>query len=230
VGEGASSMKGRVAGLAVAVAALLGGCGGPNLNLQDLLPHPSPAETGAQAGTETAPKTGPQTGSVSAPSGSEQTSTVVSGTPTGIFAEVARHALGCWFAADGPLKATHVYRAEAQPPAQGGSAEIDIHERDASTRDHRGARAYRIAFTAEFSSVRVTTTALKFEPKLAQAMAKDVESWAKGQEGCQLRAVLPPPAPVASKATKKAKVSKAPAKGQTASPAADQTTAASQKR
>jgi hypothetical protein len=218
-------MKGRVAGLAVAVAALLGGCGGPNLNLQDLLPPPAPADTGAQTGAETALKTGPETGSLSAPSGSDETSTVVSGTPTGVFAEVARHALGCWFAVDGPLKATHVYRAEAEPPAKGGNAEILIHERDASTRDQRGARAYRIAFISEFSGVRVTATALKFEPKVAQAMAKDVETWAKGQEGCQLRAALPPP--VATKATKKAKASK----GQSAKgPTADLTTAASQKR
>jgi hypothetical protein len=201
-------MKGRVAGLAA--AALLAGCGGPNVNLQDLLSLPVPAETGAKNGTETAatagPESAPETGSLSARFEPHETSALVSGTPTGIFAEVARGALGCWFAADGPLKASHIYRAEAEPPAKGGDAEIVIYERDTSMRDLRGPRAYRIAFTAELTSVRVTMAALKIEPKLAQAMAADVESWAKGKESCRLRALLPPPAPpVASKAAKASK-------------------------
>jgi hypothetical protein len=233
-------MKGRIAGLVA--AALLGGCGGPNLNLQQLLSLPPPAETGTPSATETAAKTGPdaapETGSLSARYERHETSALVAGTPTSIFAEVARGALGCWFAADGPLKASHVYRAEAQPPAKGGDAEIVIHERDASMSDRRGPRAYRVAFTAELSSVRVTMTSLKFEPKLAQAMAKDVESWAKGGKGadsCQLRALLPPPAPPkAAKTAKTAKTSKAPsaAKGQSAakSVATDKTTAGDKKK
>jgi hypothetical protein len=201
-------MTGRAVGLAV--AALLGGCGGPNVNLQDLLALPAPAETGQKNGAETAanagPESAPKTGSLSARSEPHETSALVSGTPTGIFAEVARGALGCWFAADGPLKASYIYRAEASPPAKGGDAEIVIHERDASMRDLRGSRAYRIAFTAELASVRVTMTALKLEPKLAHAMAKDVESWAKGKQGCQLRALLPPPEPpVVSKVSKTGK-------------------------
>lgn len=204
-------MKGRVVGLAV--AALLGGCGGPNANLQELLSLPAPAGTGAESGAQSRA----ETGSLSPRPEPHETSTLADGTPTGIFAEVARGVLGCWFAADGPLKASHVYRAEAQPPAKGGDAEIVIHVRDASVRDLRGPRAYRISFAAELSSVRVTMTALKFEPKLAQAMAKDVESWSKGREGCQLRALLPPPQPapkVAKTATKAAKGQSA-TKGQT---------------
>jgi hypothetical protein len=206
-------MKGRVA--ALAAAALLAGCGGPNVRLQDLLSLPAPAETagepGAKNGTETAvttgPESAPETASLSARPEPHETSALVSGTPTGVFAEVARGALGCWFAADGPLKATHIYRAEAEPPAKGGDAEIVIHERDASMRDLRGPRAYRIAFVAEVTSVRVTMTALRLEPKLAQAMALDVGSWARGKESCRLRAVLPPP-PVASKASKASKTAK----------------------
>jgi hypothetical protein len=198
-------MRGRLVGLMV--TALLGGCGGSNVNLQDLLALPAPAETVGGARTET--------GSLATRPEPQETSTLVDGTPTGIFAEVARGALGCWFAADGPLKATHVYRAEARPPAKGGDAEIVIHERDATVRDLRGPRAYRIAFAAELSSVRVTMVALKFEPKLAQAMARDVESWAKGGEGCQLRTLLPPPPTVASKPAKTAKA-KSAAKGDTA--------------
>jgi hypothetical protein len=204
-------MKNRVAGLAA--AALLAGCGGPNVNLQDLLSLPAPAETVAASGQESAP----ETGSLSARSEPHETSTLVSGTPTGIFAEVARGALGCWFAADGPLKASHIYRAEAQPPTKGGDAEIVIYERDLSMRDLRGPRVHRIAFTAEVTSVRVTMTALRLEPKLAQAMAVDVESWAKGEESCRLRALLPPPVPpAASTRAPKTPKGQSAAKGKTA--------------
>ena len=38
--------------------------------------------------------------------------------------------------------------------------------------------------------------------KLAQAMAKDVEAWAKGGAGCQLRGLLPPPTAPAGKTVK----------------------------
>jgi hypothetical protein len=132
-----------------------------------------------------------------AQSGPHETSLSASGTPTGVFTQVAHGALGCWFGGDGPLKASHVYRAEADPPAKGGDAEIVIHERDNSLRDLRGPRAYRIVFASEGAGVRVTATALKFEPKVAQAMAQDVEAWAKGEAGCRLRALFPPPAPPA---------------------------------
>jgi hypothetical protein len=132
---------------------------------------------------------------------------IVSGTPTGVFAEVAQGALGCWLGPGGPLKASHVYRAEADPPAKGGDAEIVLHGRDTSLRDQRGPRAYRVVFASETSGVRVTATALKFEAKLAEVMAQDVAGWAKeGAKagGCRLRALLPPPAPPA--------LAKAPAK------------------
>jgi hypothetical protein len=159
-----------------------------------------------------------ETSVVATPSRPYETSVVASGTPTGVFAQVAQGALGCWFGADGPLKATHVYRAEAEPPAKGGEAEIVIHERDLSVRDQRGPRAYRISFLSEMGGVRVTAAALKLELKLADAMARDVEAWAregakegtkedaKAGAGCHLRALLRPPAPpVVANATKPAK-------------------------
>jgi hypothetical protein len=222
-------MKARVTGLVVLVA-VLSGCGGPGGKLQDYLTLPFPSEAQTEAKSDaTAPTNGAagaatETGSLSVKLGPHQpqeASALVSGTPTGVFADVARGALGCWFAADGPLKATHVYRAEAQPPAKGGDAEIVIHERDAAVRDLRGPRAYRISFAAELSSVRVTMLSTRFEPKLTQAMTKDVESWAKGGGGCEMGALLarPPPVPkIARQSTKTAKGQpsiKAEAKGGT---------------
>ncbi len=185
----------------IALVAMLGGCaGGGGANLQQLLGSLSipavgagPTETGAIAAAPAA----------ELPAGPHETSLFVAGTPTGVFAQVARGALGCWFAADGPLKATHVYRAEAQPPARGGDAEISIHERDATVRDLRGPRVYKISFTAESTGVRVATIAMKHELKVAEAMARDVAVWAKGGEGCQLRKVLTPPVPAPSAAVSK---------------------------
>jgi hypothetical protein len=120
---------------------------------------------------------------------------IVPGTPTAVYALVARGVLSCWLTPDGPLKATHMFQAEAAPPAMGGAAEIVIRERDISLRDQRGPPGYRISFASEAVGVRVGALAIKFEPPIAQAMAKDVEIWAKGGTGCQLRAVMPPPPP-----------------------------------
>jgi hypothetical protein len=139
---------------------------------------------------------------------------------------VARGALGCWFAADGPLKASHVYRAEAAPPGKGGAAEITIYQRDASLRDQRGSKAYQVAFTGEVAGVRVATTAMKFELAHAQAMARDIETWAKGGSGCQLRVVMPPPPPpTAAKSPQKAVTQKTTTRKTGAQKAAPQKTA-----
>jgi hypothetical protein len=127
------------------------------------------------------------------PSGPYETAAVVQGTPTAVYAQVARGILGCWFGADGPLNASHVFRAEARPPARGGAARIVIHERDPSLPDQRGSRAYRISFAGEAAGVRIGMSAVRFELARAEAMARDVEGWAKGNAGCRLRALSPQP-------------------------------------
>jgi hypothetical protein len=171
-------------GIVLLVVALGGACVPSNL---PALPLSQPA---------------PEPGSVAAPQSPHETAVIVSGTPTDVYALVARGALGCWFGAGGPLKASHVFQALADPPARGGAAEIMIHERDVTLRDQRGPRAYRISFAGEATGVRVGMMALKFAPALAEAMAKDIGIWAKGGAGCQLRALLPPPAPVSGKGSK----------------------------
>ncbi len=199
------------AGIGLILAALAGGCSAKGVpTLQALLPPPT------------------ETSSVATPAHPYETSVLASGSPTGVFTQVAQGVLGCWFGADGPFKTSHVYRAEAEPPAKGGQAEIVIHERDASVRDLRGPRAYRISFASEHGGVRVVAAALKLELKLAEAMAHDVEKWAKagargGSADCQVRALFPPPPPpVVAKATK-------PAKGAAAKKAAPKSVAAKRK-
>lgn len=140
---------------------------------------------------------GPETGSLAAPRGPYETEVVVSGTPTEVYALVARGVLNCWFGADGPLKDSHEFRAQADPPAKGGAAEIIIYERDATLRDQRGARAYRVTFTGVGAIVRVAMSARRFDQAVAQVMAKDIGAWAKGNTGCRLPALLPPREPLA---------------------------------
>ena len=131
-----------------------------------------------------------------------ETAVIAKGTPTEVYSLVARGALGCWFGADGPLKSSHVFQAEADPPAKGGAAEIVIHERDESLRDKRGPRAVRVAFTATSTGARVGITMIKMESHLADLMTKDIQSWAGGGRSCQARSLAPPQPPVAEKSKK----------------------------
>src|SRR5262245_46643841 len=80
------------------------------------------------------PRLASETSGRPVPTSPHETSVIVAGTPTGVFTQVAQGALGCWFGANGSLKASHIYRAGAEPPAKGGDAEIVIHERDVSLR------------------------------------------------------------------------------------------------
>jgi hypothetical protein len=114
----------------------------------------------------------------------------VTTSPTEAYAMVARAMLTCWFGADGPLRASHVFHAEAASPAQGGSAEIVIHERDLAQGDYRGPRALRVAFVSMAGGANISVTVIKAPPGLASLMLRDVENWARGGSDCQMRALL----------------------------------------
>jgi hypothetical protein len=127
------------------------------------------------------------------------TAVTTKGTPTEVYEVVARNVLGCWFGAGGALKASHVFHAEAAPPAEGGAAEIVLHERDPSFRDQRGARAFRVTFVNAAGLVQVGISNMKIAPPLAGAMVRDVEAWAGGGTGCQVRGLYSPPASAKAK-------------------------------
>jgi hypothetical protein len=174
-------------GAALLPAAGLGACspgGAPSLSLPAPQPGASPPitptqiETGAVAPAAATPPVG--------------TTVVAGGTPTEIYSRVAAGALRCWFGAGGPLKATHIFNAEAAPPSEGGAAEIVVHERDPTSRDPRGTRAFRVGFVGRGGSVEVAISPLKIAPPLSELMVRDVEAWVQGGSGCQLRALLPP--------------------------------------
>jgi hypothetical protein len=129
-----------------------------------------------------------------------ETTIMIPGTPTEVYTLVAHGALRCWFAPDGVLKTTHIFNAEADSPTQGGAAAIVLHERDDTLGDHRGARAFRIAFVPDPGGVRLSLVNLKMSDAIAQSMVRDAETWARGGEGCETRtADRAPPQPVSRK-------------------------------
>jgi hypothetical protein len=66
-------------------------------------------------------------------------------------------------------------------------------------------RSYRIRILPDPAGARVVSASLKMETQHAKAMAKDVETWAKGGSGCALAALFPPPAEPKSDAAPKVK-------------------------
>ena len=128
----------------------------------------------------------------------------VSATSTDVYTSLARAIHACWFGAGGPLRATHVFHAEAKSAADGGKADISIHERDLVQREQRGQEAFHIAIEPVVTGARVKTSIIKLPPGFGEAMARDVQVWAKGGSGCQLRASFPQPEekPPPPKATK----------------------------
>jgi hypothetical protein len=169
----------RLLPLAIAALGAVGGCSSltpPTLGGAPKQPAPAAAPV-SQSGQPNA----------------YETAFMVQGTPTAIYALVARGALNCWLGAAGPLHATHVFAAEAAPPNQGGAAEIVLHERDPTFRDQRGPRALRLRFEHAQGGVRVGFVNLRLGAALAEAMSQDAATWAKGGSGCRVRELREPP-------------------------------------
>lgn len=106
------------------------------------------------------------------------------GSPTDIYARVARGALACWLGKAGPLEHGYVYHADAEPPAKGGKAKIVIHERDPSVENPRGLRAFRISIVPDGESSKISVENLKLPEPLSKSMENDVHRWARGDIGC----------------------------------------------
>jgi hypothetical protein len=119
--------------------------------------------------------------------------TTVSSEPVETYTRLARGINGCWFGPGGPLRATHVLHAEVRSPADGGKAEIAIHERDLGAKDQRGLQAFRVSIEGIVTGSRVKVASIKLPPGFGEAMTRDVDLWAKGEAGCQLRASFPQP-------------------------------------
>ena len=74
---------------------------------------------------------------------------VVPGTPTGVFAQVARGVLGCWFGAGGPLKASHVTAPKPSRRRKAGTPKSSSTSGMSPCAISAAPRAYRISFASE---------------------------------------------------------------------------------
>jgi len=109
---------------------------------------------------------------------------LVVGTPTEVYTRIARGVLTCWFGASGPLKASYIYHAEAEPQSKGGSSEIKILTRDADADDPRALRAYRIVIAPSGGETRVETENVRLPEPLAARLKEDVGRWSGDEAGC----------------------------------------------
>jgi len=157
--------------------------------------------------------TPPKLPSLSEITGSVNEAPVV-GPPTEVYARVARGAMACWFGTSGPLKAEYVYHAEAEPAAHGGNAEIDIHERDRTSDNPKGAQAFKVGITKDGEATSLAVENIKLPDPMAKSMEADVRRWAAGSIGCTEGDKGWEPRAPEAEAPPKTKKAKAPAKKQ----------------
>ena len=128
--------------------------------------------------------------------------------PTEVYQRIARGANACWFGAQGPLSRTHIFYADADPPAQGAAVEILVHERVADQPKPWGLKAFRVALHDAGGQSGIAVENLRMPGPVSEAMQRDVHRWANGGEGCKsdgLQPVEPPPELVPAKAPAKSK-------------------------
>lgn len=106
------------------------------------------------------------------------------GTSTEIYERTARGVLTCWLGANGPLKATHMFHAVAEPARMGGLSEIVLYERDGGEERKRGAQAALIRIEPVASSANVSFRNVRLPDDQADRFNTDVYRWAAGDEGC----------------------------------------------
>lgn len=104
------------------------------------------------------------------------------GSPASVYSRIARGAMACWFAPDGPLGRRYIWHATAEPEARGGAAEIVVHER--AEDNYRGRKALVVRIINRDGGSAVATDALKLPEPLAVRLKADVVTWAQGAEGC----------------------------------------------
>lgn len=157
------------AAIALILAAAGSGCG------LSLPPIESIGSGEAASPGETASKSDPQPIMISAS---------VVGSPTDVYTRLARGVLTCWFGADGPLKKSYIYHAQADPASKGGNSRIRIMTRDHEADDPRALRAYMIQISPGDGRTKVEVENRRLPNHLADALKKDIERWVMGEEGC----------------------------------------------
>jgi hypothetical protein len=132
----------------------------------------------------------------------------VSGPPAEIYRRIASGSARCWFAPRSPLKTTHIFHADADPPAKGGAVEAAVMVRDPAAPKPWGPRAFRVMLTADGDYTAIEVQNLSMSAEVASLMRADVFHWAQNGQQCKLKpppeeAGPPPPPAKAAKVKKK---------------------------
>lgn len=114
----------------------------------------------------------------------------VSGPPSEIYRLIASGSARCWFAPRSALKATHIFHADAEPPAKGGAVEVAVLVRDVTAPKPWGPRAFRVLLTADGDYTSIDVQNLSMSAEVASQMRADVFHWAQNGQQCKLK---PPP-------------------------------------
>jgi hypothetical protein len=145
----------------------------------------------------------------------------VSGPPSEIYRLIASGSARCWFAPRSPLKTTHIFHADAEPPAKGGAVEVAVLVRDLAAPKPWGPRAFRVMLTADGDYTAINVQNLSMDAEVAAQMRADVFHWAQDGRQCKLKpppeeaGPPPPPAKAAKvKVAKKPKPAAAPPKSE----------------
>jgi hypothetical protein len=133
----------------------------------------------------------------------------VIGPPSEIYRLIASGSARCWFAPRSPLKSTHIFHADAEPPAKGGAVEVAVLVRDSTAPKPWGPRAFRVLLTADGDYTAIDVQNLSMAAEVSSQMRADVFHWAQNGQQCKLKPppeeAGPPPPPVKAAKVKAAK-------------------------
>lgn len=110
--------------------------------------------------------------------------TRVAASPTEVYMRIARGANVCWFGPRGRITHSHVFHADAEPPAKGGKVEIVVHVRDRQGERPWGAKAFRVVLSPIDTQTEIGTENLKMPEPEAEQMRRDALRWATGSTEC----------------------------------------------
>jgi hypothetical protein len=114
----------------------------------------------------------------------------VSGPPSEIYRRIAGGSARCWFAPRSPLKATHIFHADADSPSKGGAVEVAVLVKDLAAPKPWGPRAFRALLSADGDYTAIEVQNISMTAEVAAQMRADVFHWAQDGQKCQLK---PPP-------------------------------------
>lgn len=114
----------------------------------------------------------------------------VTGPPSEIYRRIAGGAARCWFAPRSPLKATHIFHADADSPSKGGAVEAAVMVRDLAAPKPWGPRAFRVLLSADGDYTGIDVQNISMATDVAALMRADVFHWAQNGAQCKLK---PPP-------------------------------------